>query len=285
MTTLTHTPSADPGVLLQRSNQAVHPTTQSDVARESTPRPGPAAWDEALLHHVADHATDAGVGRTHNEDCILSRPELGLFAVADGMGGFNAGEVASRLVIETIERRLSNVDPQLDRQSLESLICSVINEANAAVLRTSARRPECLGMGTTLSLLWVRPVGILMAHVGDSRVYSYKHGLLNQVSRDHVINVLPEALHERMNEFGGARKGILTRAIGAEQTVEADVLWMEAAPKARYLICSDGLSDALSLSEIETVMCDAHDHVAQCLVDGALDHGAADNVSALVLSI
>ena len=237
----------------------------------------------------ASSASDAGVGRTHNEDALLCRPDLGLFCVADGMGGFNAGEVASHVVIDTLEKRLSDASVKLDRKSYESLVLSAVNEANAAVLRTSARRPECLGMGTTLTLLWQTPRGPLFAHVGDSRLYRIQAGQISRLTRDHVIEILPEVLRGRLSDSDGPRKGILTRAIGAEQTVEVDFQWLEALPQAQYLLCSDGLTDTMQDEEISALLSslpsEDEDQAAQRLVDRALDCGATDNVSALVVNL
>ena len=244
---------------------------------------GPVSSESFLSH--AFQASDAGVGRTHNEDAILCRPDLGLFCVADGMGGFNAGEVASGLVLATIERRLSSVSTEMDRASLESLLMSAISEANAAVLRTSARRPECLGMGTTLALLWLTPLGIIHAHIGDSRLYSFQNGQLRRLSRDHVIEELPEVLRGRFGDENAARKGILTRAIGAEALVEADYQWLKPEAGMDFLLCSDGLSDALTDLDIQDNLSSPGANLAQVLVEHALDQGAADNVSALVVSL
>jgi PPM family protein phosphatase len=205
------------------------------------------------------------------------------------MGGFNAGEVASHLVIATIENKLANPTFELDRKSIESLVLSVVNEANAAVLRTSARRPECLGMGTTLTLLWQTALGPLYAHVGDSRLYRIVGGQMTRLTRDHVIEIMPDVLRGRLNDLDGPRKGILTRAIGAEQTVEVDFQWLDAVPNSQYLICTDGLSDAMPDNEIVALLNGSEaveaESIAQRLVDRALDCGATDNVSALVVNL
>lgn len=256
-----------------------------ETADEKPAAPGYFAKSKSL---AASFASDAGVGRTHNEDALLCRPDLGLFCVADGMGGFNAGEVASHLVIETLEKRLANPSV-MDLKSYESLVLSAVNEANAAVLRTSARRPECLGMGTTLTLLWHTPLGALYAHIGDSRLYRIQAGQISRLTRDHVIEILPEVLRGRFNNGDGARKGILTRAIGAEQRVEVDFQWLDAIHPCQYLICSDGLTDAMSDEDISNLLSDLGSdgagHAAQRLVDRALDCGATDNVSALVVDL
>jgi PPM family protein phosphatase len=305
MTTLTQTPTTSSGLRSSSETPALARTASTSYEARA-PWPSSGLDDEiqsaglgssvvaaqAVAMQVSS-ASDAGVGRTHNEDALLSRPDLGLFAIADGMGGFNAGEVASRLVIETLERRLASMSNDLDRKSLEALVISVVNEANAAVLRTSARRPECLGMGTTLTMLWLTPVGALLAHVGDSRLYQFKNGQAQQLSRDHLMEFIPEVLRERLNEIDGTRKGILTRAIGAESLVEADVQWLPDADPGAYLLCSDGLSDALSLAHIAQHLCQLQPDqkqdvcefpvTAQGLVDRALDCGATDNVSAILV--
>jgi PPM family protein phosphatase len=305
MTTLTQTPTTSSGSRSSTETSALK-RTMSPAGR--APWPSSGLDDESQsadlgsslvvtqsLQMEASAASDAGVGRTHNEDALLSRPDLGLFAIADGMGGFNAGEVASRLVIETLERRLSSMPTDLDRKSLEALVTSVVNEANAAVLRTSARRPECLGMGTTLTMLWLTSAGALLVHVGDSRLYQFKNGQVQQLSRDHLMEFIPEVLRERLNEIDGARKGILTRAIGAEPLVEADIQWLAEAEPSAYLLCSDGLSDAMSLTDIATQLCQLQPSqqkadakvpiTAQDLVDRALDCGATDNVSAILVAM
>jgi PPM family protein phosphatase len=286
MTTLIQNPSTSPGAPDSSPAQAILEARSGATAFEAQAEDSRLSFarDAAPFRPASvSVASDAGVGRTHNEDSLLSRPDMGLFCVADGMGGFNAGEVASHLAIETIEKRLCAANANLDRRSYESLVLSAINEANGSILRTSARRPECLGMGTTLTLLWLTPVGRLFAHVGDSRLYAFKNGQLSQLSRDHVIEVLPEVLRGKLDNFDGARKGILTRAIGAEQTVEADVEWLESTPHCDYLLCTDGLSDAMSTAEMASQWCSATDKTAQSLVDHALDCGAADNVSAMIV--
>jgi PPM family protein phosphatase len=296
MTTLTQTPSAP-----NTTAGLLDPLVEGPFAAPETSRPtstGSALGDLDEPRHrqrtrpyspKASSASDAGVGRTHNEDAMLCRADLGLFCVADGMGGFNAGEVASHLVIDTLERRLTNPALNLDRKSYESLVLSAVNEANAAVLRTSARRPECLGMGTTLTLLWQTPLGALFAHIGDSRLYRIQAGHMSRLTRDHVIEILPEVLRGRLNDADGARKGILTRAIGAEQSVDVDFEWVESAEPCLYLLCSDGLTDAMSDQDIEILLTDLSrdgvEQAAQGLIDRALDCGATDNVSALVVDL
>jgi PPM family protein phosphatase len=296
MTTLTRTPSsptANAGLQdalvrgLSASTELGSRTPfGSEIAETELRERRPQAKGSPLQ---ASFASDAGVGRTHNEDALLCRPDLALFCVADGMGGFNAGEVASHIVIETLEKRLSNPALGLDHKSYESMVLSAVNEANAAVLRTSARRPECLGMGTTLTLLWQTPLGALYAHIGDSRLYRIQAGQISRLTRDHVIEILPEVLRGRLNNSDGARKGILTRAIGAEQRVEVDFEWLDAIQECHYLLCSDGLTDAMSDEEISNLLSDlGRDGVSQAaqrLVDRALDCGATDNVSALVVDL
>jgi PPM family protein phosphatase len=278
MTTLTRTPSSPAADAVLPDVFAHTPQAtfeQTSFARQRTAR--------------ASLASDAGVGRTHNEDSLLCRPDLGLFAVADGMGGFNAGEVASHLVIETLEKRLSSAESGLDRKSYQSLLLSAVNEANGLILRTSARRPECLGMGTTLTLLWLTPQGALFAHIGDSRLYRIQAGQITRLTRDHVIELLPEVLRGRFNDVDGPRKGILTRAIGAEQSVEVDFQWLDNLDHCHFLVCSDGLTDAMPEQEIAAMLADLSDETissaAQRLVDRALDCGATDNVSALVVDL
>jgi hypothetical protein len=131
------------------------------TATSSIALPSEATALDFQLPRQISVASDPGHNRTHNEDCFYIDKANGIYAVADGMGGFNAGEVASRIAIETLSTRLVKLAQGLDRRGYEAGVRSAFSEANAAVLRTSARRPECLGMGTTLTLLLTTPYGWL----------------------------------------------------------------------------------------------------------------------------
>jgi protein phosphatase len=243
--------------------------------------------------------TDPGRVRDHNEDCIESRPEIGLFVLADGMGGYNAGEVASGMATSLITDGLQEAwDPyaveRLSRDEAKALAERLIREqiarANTAIFTTSQNNPECAGMGTTLVMSLFHDNFVAVAHIGDSRLYRLRGESMEQVTRDHSL--LQEQLDSGLITPEEAKlsqnKNLVTRALGIDPTVEAEIHVHEAVPDDLYLLCSDGLSDMVEDEEIRLTLLTLKSNpglTVQQLVQSANDNGGRDNISAMLIRV
>jgi len=225
--------------------------------------------------------------RTNNEDAYCVAPHLGLYAVADGMGGHEGGEVASRLVIDSILHFLERQESFAESSSGAAMDLS--GAVRWATDRVSSNAVGALEeMGSTLAALWVRDGRAVIAHVGDSRVYRFRHGELRQLTRDHsMLNdlesqgsaMLAELLRDRISH-------VITRCISLGCNAEPDVQVVDIEPGDVFLICSDGLSDVLSQRELERVLRDHPSTEAHAaLVEAAYLRGGADNITAVVVGI
>ena len=243
--------------------------------------------------------TDPGRVRDHNEDCIESRPEIGLFVLADGMGGYNAGEVASGMATSLIADGLQEVWRPADVARLgrdeakalsEKLIREHIGRANGAIFTTSQNNPECAGMGTTLVVCLFFDNFVTVAHIGDSRLYRLRGDVMEQVTRDHSL--LQEQLDSGLITPEEAKlsqnKNLVTRALGIDPSVETEIHVHETRPDDIYLLCSDGLSDMMEDEEIRLTMLTLKSNptlTVQQLVQAANDNGGRDNISAMLIRV
>jgi protein phosphatase len=243
--------------------------------------------------------TDPGRVRDHNEDCIELRLDAGLFVLADGMGGYNAGEVASGMATSLIaDGLLESWRPEdlarINRESAKSLADKLIREqvarANAAIYTTSQNNPECAGMGTTLVVCLFFDDFLAVAHIGDSRLYRLRGDEMTQVTRDHSL--LQEQLDSGLITPEEAKlsqnKNLVTRALGIDPTVEPEVHVHETLPEDVYLLCSDGLNDMVEDEEIRLTLIALRSNptlTVQQLVQAANDNGGRDNVSAMLVRI
>ncbi|MGQ0560922.1 MAG: protein phosphatase 2C domain-containing protein [Gemmatimonadota bacterium] len=204
-------------------------------------------------------ASDVGKRRARNEDSLVVRPDLRLFAVADGMGGHAAGDVASRTAIEALLTAMAAA-------SLEAAIQS----ANRAVWESSQEHPVRAGMGTTLTAVrFEQEAELVCGHVGDSRLYRMRDGMLEQLTRDHSI----------------PRTSMLTRAVGTQPVVEVDVFRASVMPGDRYLLCSDGLTGMVSEEDLRVLIAQRKQLEVICgdLIDAANLHGGIDNITAILI--
>ena len=241
--------------------------------------------------------SDVGRNRPHNEDSTASDPEWGLMVVADGMGGYKAGEVASALAVTAVLRQ---VYPALDRldagsDNAENLLCKcalllrkAAEEANHAVYQASREREECKGMGTTLVIALFRANQVCIAHVGDSRMYRLRDSGLQQMTKDHSLyqEVIEKGLCTPQEALEYANKSLVTRALGVKPEVEVDVKREYCLPGDIYLLCSDGLNDMLGDREIHLALRrhEADLEVAgQELVAQANRRGGKDNISVVLV--
>jgi len=240
--------------------------------------------------------SDRGLVRGNNEDAISQDADLGLLILADGMGGYNAGEVASGVavstILETVRNRWNSVERQREDPSTglfsESLLLrDAVQGAHRAIQATARNQPECAGMGTTVVCCLSHDSGISIAFVGDSRCYRRGPKGLEPLTRDHSLleELVAKGYYEREEAERVVRKNIVTRALGVDPDVEVEVLEETLAPGETLLLCSDGLTDMVSDTEIDACLAryDADlEGAAQALVDLALAAGGRDNVSVLL---
>ena len=199
-------------------------------------------------------ATHPGMVRSHNEDSLAADEEIGLAALAAGMGGYNAGEVASGIAVELIrtemKKSLTGRNPEaFDGNEAERLIEAHATQANNAIYQASQSQPQYSGMGTTLVVALWHDNQMSVGHIGDSRLYRLRDGALEQITRDHSL--LQEQIDSGMITKEQARhsqnKNLVTRAVGIDPEVETEVHTYAVQPGDVYLLCSDGLSDRKSV--------------------------------------
>ena len=227
-------------------------------------------------------ATDVGVVRDHNEDAVVAGYPL--FAVADGMGGHAAGEVASSIALRTLQQHLGDV-------SQESIVAGV-HAANRAILEYSAAHPETAGMGTTVTGVALGEVGgsphWFVFNVGDSRVYQLAGNELRQATTDHseVEELVSLGQLTPDQALVYPRRNVVTRSLGSDPAPDVDVWTYPAVPGEIFLACSDGLPLEVSDERIGHILrfCPLAE-AATALVAAAVSAGARDNVSAVVVSI
>ena len=241
-----------------------------------------------------DSAASTHVGRRqNNEDDVVIEPELGVFAVADGMGGYEGGEVASKLVVESIRELFERdardgdatwpcgVDPELGY--VENLLVASLKLAHMKVCARKSGR--LAAMGSTVAAIAVRGRRIVIGHVGDSRVYRCRDGRIEQLTQDHSPEAELRALG--FEEPALAQMAhVVTRAIGIPDKAAPDVRTEHAVAGDVYLICSDGVSDVLTPAMIaETVGSLPAREAADAIVKRAFDEGGHDNITAIVLRV
>jgi protein phosphatase len=232
------------------------------------------------LRLVVGAATDVGRVRGHNEDAYLVDDGLGLVAVADGMGGHQAGEVASAIALEALRAAVTSGEGIRD----------AVTSANEAVYEKSTSDERLRGMGTTLTAATLAAGGtLLLGHVGDSRAYVLRNGTLRRVTTDHsLVEELIQAgeLSEEEAE-ADPRRSMITRALGIEPDVEVDVYPTQVLGGDRLLLCSDGLTGMVGERDIEAALREEHDPSAAAhrLVDAANRAGGIDNITVLVVDV
>jgi serine/threonine protein phosphatase PrpC len=236
-------------------------------------------------------ALDTGRARTNNEDSVSLDEDAALAVLADGMGGYNAGEVASTMATSFIRTELGRwlreagggaTDTEV-RRAMD--IC--VDNANRAIFNAANSNPQYAGMGTTLVVAVFRDMRLLIGHVGDSRAYRLRAGRLQQITRDHSL--LQEQIDAGMitpeQAAFSANKNLVTRAVGVEDTVLLETHLHEVQPGDLILMCSDGLSDMLDDTSISQVL-QMHDSLAAAgtaLIEAANDAGGKDNISVILV--
>jgi protein phosphatase len=242
--------------------------------------------------------TDPGQVRTNNEDSVLANVALGLAVLADGMGGYNAGEVASGMATAVLgselEHAFSGRPPYENDESghawARAVLVDVIARTNAAIYQAAQSQSQYAGMGTTLVAVQFYDNRLAVAHIGDSRLYRLRDETLTQLTRDHSL--LQEQIDSGMITPEQARfsqnKNLVTRALGVDTTVDTEVNEYAVLPGDIYLLCSDGLNDMMDDDEIALTLTALSANLPLCamqLVQMANDNGGRDNVSVILAKI
>ncbi len=247
-------------------------------------------------------ATDVGQVRDHNEDFIASDASRGIAVLADGMGGLNAGEVASSMSVHVVmDELLGLVDETSDLQQpgsksgdsqdlVKEAVQAAVENANSAVFHVSQTQPQCRGMGTTIVTALFNDNKIAVGHIGDSRMYCYRDGELSRITKDHsfVQDLIDKGLYTEDQARNSSQKNVVTRALGIAPAVEVEVHTHDALVGDLYLMCSDGLSDLVTDADIQKIIelfgADMKGMAAQ-LIAIANANGGKDNISVILIRV
>lgn len=243
--------------------------------------------------------TDVGRQRDHNEDAIASDDTMGFVVLADGMGGYRAGEVASEMAVLSItselmeslaNQRPGKVDVTLGKQAEAQLMINAVNSANEVIYTASRTQPQCAGMGTTLVVGVFTNNKLLVGHVGDSRMYRLRNQELSQITEDHSL--LQEQINAGLITVEQSKyatnRNLVTRALGVDAEVELELNQYDVEVGDLYLLCSDGLSDLVDDAAIQTALnklMPDMDNAAQALVHMANENGGKDNISVILVKV
>ena len=240
--------------------------------------------------------TDTGRVREHNEDTIATDPDVGLLVLADGMGGYNAGEVASGIAVKTItnlvreglaREDLDSVDRNTGLSRASIVLRDAITRANKIIYQTARSQAECEGMGTTVVAALFYDNRISIAHVGDSRLYRQRGSQIAQVTMDHSLlqELVDRGFYSPEEAQRAANKNYVTRALGVEPQVEVEVQEHPVDKGDIFILCSDGLSDMVEDEDIRLTISTFGanlDTVAKQLIQLANENGGRDNVSVVL---
>lgn len=243
-----------------------------------------------LYQLSASCISDIGLIRQNNEDSLKMLKDEQFFVLADGMGGHQAGEVASKETVELLchlfQQRHDAFNQTLDlaKQTLKE----IIQEVNTFVYRLGRENPNLRGMGTTLCCIFFHSEGLVYGHVGDSRIYRIRQGKLEQLTQDHSLMRelidLGQLSQQQAEHF--LYKNIITRAIGTEPTVEPAITDTALEIGDIFLMCSDGLSDLVGSADMQEIICNNSEiDAAELLVNNAKQHGGYDNITVILVKV
>lgn len=242
--------------------------------------------------------TDVGQAREHNEDAISWDFQRGLAMLADGMGGHNAGDVASQMCLEklnlilasALDKSLSSIRPNKDVSREATLVRRAINKANTAVFEDAAENKDRKGMGTTLVVMLFYDNRVVVAHVGDSRVYRLRSNKLEQITADHslVRELLEKGAISAEEAVDNPYSHVITRAVGIRPRVPVEIHEYDVLPGDTFLLCSDGLTDMVNDEEIEKTLVASEgrwEKATQRLIDLGNQNGGHDNISVVLAGV
>lgn len=237
---------------------------------------------------VAGSRSDVGNTRGVNEDCVHADERVGLFIVADGLGGHQAGEKASQLAAQTLSANLGRLRgssaAEVDRE-----IAAALEKTHRAILYFANARPEKRGMGSTVVLAVFRDTRVHVAHIGDSRAYLYRRGQIEQLTQDHslVNNLVKTGQITAGQARAHPLRAVITQSLGSDQEPTPDLMTVTVEVGDRYVLCTDGVSDWLGENALRSVLSQPASPDEQCqqLIEAALEAGSHDNLSAIVVAV
>jgi serine/threonine protein phosphatase PrpC len=240
--------------------------------------------------------SDTGMVRDHNEDAIGTNRETGLMVLADGMGGYNAGEIASGIAVKTVLDLVSEsctrearnaVEPETGLMRQTILLRDAIARANRIIHQTAKSQKQCEGMGTTIVAVLFFDDRISIAHVGDARLYRLRNNRFEQLTMDHSLlqELVDRGFYSREEAQRSTNRNYVTRALGVEPIVEVEIQENAVEPDDVYLLCSDGLPDMVEDEDIHLTISTFSANlqtVGQQLIQLSNDHGGKDNISVIL---
>lgn len=243
--------------------------------------------------------SDTGRVRDHNEDAVISDMDIGLLALADGMGGYNAGEVAAELAANVVTKLMREASVRNNRGETDSesglmrqtiALRDAVARANKIIWQTAQTQANCQGMGTTLATCMFFDDRVSIAHVGDSRVYRLRNERFEQLTLDHSLlqELVDRGFYSREEAQRSTNKNYVTRALGVEASVDVEVQEESVEPGDIYLLCSDGLTDMVEDEDIHLTISTFSANlqtVAEQLIELANENGGRDNVSVALAEV
>ncbi len=244
--------------------------------------------------------SDVGKRRPHNEDSTLSDADLGLIILADGMGGYKAGEVASAIAVTSIHEAVKagleehpaggRAASDNARSHYANVVRKAIIHSNSEIYNAALNDPQCQGMGTTIIAVLFHNNAVSIGHVGDSRVYRMRNNLFRQITTDHSLiqELIDRGLYTPEEAAKNTPRNLVTRALGIDREVKVDVIEEAVLPGDVYLLCSDGLNDMVDDEEIHLTLSKYSANLVQAaeeLVRLANTKGGRDNTSVVLIRV
>lgn len=237
---------------------------------------------------ISSGKSDAGLKRSNNEDAFILKPEVGLFAVADGMGGAASGEVASRIFSDTAFEIFSQASIQSQEDAFSN-IQKTFQLANDRILNKSHQEPRHRGMGCTAELLAFYNLNYVIGHVGDSRIYLFRQGQVRQITKDHSVvqEQIDQGLISRIEAKNHSMKHVILRAVGIDHTLAVDFIRGQSVPGDVFLLCSDGLTDMIDDLVIQQALSlpVGLEQKVDKLIDSAKAAGGHDNITVVLCEV
>jgi protein phosphatase len=233
--------------------------------------------------------TDKGLLREINEDSCMIIPgcssSLYAFIIADGMGGHNCGEIASRMTVDFVSESIRN-SSKLDDENIQQELCSIVEQANREVYEKAQQSEKFSGMGTTLTMAVMDGIKLTAAHVGDSRLYMIRGGEILQLTQDHsyIGELLRSGSLTREEAENHPRRNVITRAVGSSADIIVDVISQQINEGDIFVLCTDGLTNMISEDELSRIVRD-NEPEAACsrLIEAANKQGGDDNITVIVI--